>query len=192
MRENFERALKFVLAHENVYKPGHYGDYAFVIPEKVGGDAGGLTKWGIDARDHPGIDINALDYNQARSIYFDGYHLRSAWYGGEWHKCRCDELPTVLDIAVFNFAVNPGVGATGIFLQRALNALASAGLTVDGRIGPRTLGAVALVRTAPLIQAMLSQASHYYRELAEEHPRQSKFLHGWLDRVGDLGRFLLA
>jgi lysozyme family protein len=49
-----------------VFKDGHDGDFAFAIAERDPDDPGGLTKFGIDQRSHPTVDINALRLEQAK------------------------------------------------------------------------------------------------------------------------------
>ena len=54
-----------------------------------------------------------------------------------WDRMKCDDLPTGLDLCVFDFGVNAGTGRSAKYLQRMI------GTTVDGGIGPNTLRAVA-------------------------------------------------
>src|ERR1700679_343274 len=60
----------FIYPHENAYAPGHDGDPNFVITEDVPGDSGGLTKYGVDASSHPGVDIAGLTASSAELIYW--------------------------------------------------------------------------------------------------------------------------
>ncbi len=174
MRTNFNAAFLFVLAHECVFEQGHHGEYAHVICENVPGDRGGLTKFGIDQRSHPGVNIRALDFNGAREIYRMDY----------WGRCRCDELPAGYDIAVFDTAVNCGCGTAALLLQRALNR-AGAALKEDGFIGPRTLR-IAEESGARGMEWFIELREERYRAIADNNASQHKFLNGWLDRVKDL------
>jgi lysozyme family protein len=180
MRENFKTALKFVMDHECVFAKGHYGDYAYVIPENVPGDHGGLTKFGIDQASHPHINIRALDYQQAAQIYRDN----------EWTKCRCDDLPAGYDIALFDIAVNNGMGTAAKLLQKALNdAGAEPPLTVDGFIGAKTVSTAQRIGERGIAYLLQARQQRYY-DIAHRNTSQSKFLHGWLDRNRDLSRAL--
>ncbi|MBA3898487.1 MAG: peptidoglycan-binding protein [Sphingomonadaceae bacterium] len=175
MKENFKAALDFVMAHECVFATGHEGDFSRVMTEDVSGDHGGLTKFGIDQRSHPDINIRALDYLGAARIYRDG----------EWTKCRCDELPEGFDVAVFDTAVNCGVGTAALMLQRALNDEgAEPPLQEDGFIGPKTIAAAARNRGA-LMHYLALRDSHY-GDLVAENIDLRKFMRGWLNRLGDL------
>jgi len=182
MKDNFPPSLSFVLRHECVYAPGHADDLAFVICENVPGDTGGCTKFGIDAADHPGVDIRSLTLEQAAAIYRDG----------EWTACRCDDLPQGIDTAVFDCAVNNGVHTAGTLLQRSIAACGAA-IVIDGKIGPGTLGAVETICKAAkwgLINHLLEFRRQHYADIVLLHPGDGEFLHGWLNRVNDLEQFL--
>lgn len=90
MKENFLKAIEFVLKWEGVYSNRQ-------------DDPGSETKWGISKKAYPHLNIKDLTKEQAIEIYRKDY----------WNKCNCDNLPYPLDIIVFDTAVNCGV-------QRAL------------------------------------------------------------------------
>jgi lysozyme family protein len=182
MQSSFESSLKFVLGHENVYAKGHYGDYNYVECENVSGDSGGLTKFGIDQASHPHVDIKALDYAGARQIYHDE----------EWTKCRCDDLPAGLDAAVFDIAVNNGMGTSILLLQRALNKSgANPLLAEDGQIGSKTVFCAQHAERSELLEHLLSLREQRYHDIVAANPSQNKFLNGWLDRNVDLATFVI-
>ena len=182
MTYNFQRSLDFVFRHECVFAPGHDGDPGYVLPENVSGDDGGLTKFGIDAADHPGLDVALLTSGQAAAIYRDG----------EWTHCLCDQLPEGIDTAVFDCAVNNGVPVAGILLQRALGSFEFP-VAVDGEIGPATIWAAAAAHAKcgwPFTVRLLALRRQRYQDIALHNPALAKFLKGWLARVDDLERFL--
>lgn len=184
MKDNFPPSLAFVLRHECVYERGHEDDLAFVVCEDVPGDAGGCTKFGIDAADHPHLNIRDLTLEQATAIYRDG----------EWTQCRCDDLPQGIDTAVFDCAVNNGVHVAGVILQRAAQACGHP-VAVDGEVGPRTIDAVTAACQASkhsLINHLLDLRRQHYADIVLLHPGDGEFLHGWLNRVNDLESFLAA
>jgi lysozyme family protein len=94
-----------------------------------------------------------------------------------WDKVRCDELPVGVDYAVFDFAVNAGVGRAAKFLQRAVGAVD------DGVIGSGTLALVSKTTPGKLLKNFAEQKEAFYNTLAEKNPTQKKFLKGWLARV---------
>ena len=94
---NFDDAVAFVLERE--------GGLSDLI-----GDSGGLTKFGISKNNHPKIDIANLTKEQAIEIYRTDY----------WQKLHCDELPSGLDLLVFDAAVNEGSVRAAQMLQAVL------------------------------------------------------------------------
>jgi lysozyme family protein len=184
MKDNFVPSLGFVLRHECVFEKGHDNDLNFVVVEDVPGDSGGLTKFGIDAADHPGIDIRALTLEVATEMY----------RAGEWTACFCDGLPEKVDTAVFDCAVNCGCAVSAILLQRAINARGFKVVT-DGEIGQRTAAAAMAICAGSggadyMVSALLAMRRTRYENIVLAHPSDAKFLKGWLNRVDDLETFL--
>ena len=97
-----------------------------------------------------------------------------------WDKVRGDDLPTGVDYAVFDFAVNAGTGRAAKFLQRAVGAVD------DGVIGSGTLALVAKITPGKLLENFAEQKEAFYNTLAEKNPTQQKFLKGWLARVASV------
>lgn len=64
------------------------------------------TKYGIDARSHPDVDIKNLTEDQATDIYWS-----------EWVKDGCDHLPSPLDWIYFDACVNCGNYRASKFLD---------------------------------------------------------------------------
>lgn len=90
-----------------------------------------------------------------------------------WNVCHCDDLPSGVDLMVFDEGVNAGCG-------RAIRALqASVGVTQDGIIGPATLAAVAACSAVNLIGSLATNRDAFYRSL----PTFKDFGNGWLARV---------
>lgn len=173
----FEKAIQFILPHEEEFARGHWGDENFVVSENVSGDAGGLTKYGIDAASHPGIDIANL--TRARAV---------ALYHQEWLFYRIGLLPDKIAIAQFDVRVNGGYAVK--WLQRALNAQCSLTLTVDGIMGRMTITAANLCDQDAIVGFFLEERDDRYRSLVRANPNKKKFLSGWLQRDRDLRTFL--
>jgi len=68
-------------------------------------DNGGATKYGVDQRSHPSVDIKNLTADEATDIYWS-----------EWIKDGCEHLDPPLDWLFFDAAVNCGVGRAQQFL----------------------------------------------------------------------------
>jgi lysozyme family protein len=171
---DFEKALKFVLEHETEFAKGHHGDMKFAVSENVSGDSGGLTKFGIDQRSHPYLDIENLTLEHASEIYRKEY----------WDKHKCGELPWPVNAVHFDNCVNMGPGQAVKLLQRTV------GTHDDGIMGPHTkvaLMAACKVRSADVVALQIcSQKEDFYVRLVEQKPALGKFKQGWLNRTNDL------
>ena len=67
-----------------------------------------------------------------------------------WERCRCQNLPSGVDWAAFDWAVNSGPGRAAKALQRAVGAYE------DGVFGPQTLMAVMAFDVSWLILRLLT------------------------------------
>jgi hypothetical protein len=99
--DKWERSIAFVLRMEGGLStdpndPGNYVNGRFVG-----------TKYGISAASYPNLDIPNITIEQAKSIYFNDYWVRSG----------ANLLSFPLCLAVFDLAVNGGVGRA----EQALN-----------------------------------------------------------------------
>lgn len=91
----FDSFIPFILRWECVRdKRGN------VIAENDPSDPGGVTKYGIDQRSHPRVDIRSLTESQAIDIYRREY----------WRRNMIDDMPVKLGEAYFNCCVNCGAG----------------------------------------------------------------------------------
>lgn len=168
MRENLETALKHVLVHEG----------GFVNHPK---DPGGATNRGVtqrvyDAyRDRQGQSrrsVRAITAEEVADIYKRQY----------WDAIRGDDLPSGLDYAVFDYAVNSGPRRAAQDLQREL------GVAVDGVIGNVTLAEVAKVDVYDLIDRLCARRMRFLKGL--KHWRT--FGKGWTRRVTDVAEIAMA
>jgi lysozyme family protein len=162
MNSNFDKSFDKVMQSEGGY-----------VWDKD--DAGGETNlgvtigaWGayLGRAIKPG-EMKALTREQVKPFYKQMY----------WDKVKGDDLPKGVDYAVFDFAVNAGVGRATKFLQRAVGAID------DGVIGAGTLALIAKTAAKTLIDNFSKQKEDFYRGLAEKNPSQQKFLNGWLTRL---------
>lgn len=164
--KTFDEALRLVLKHE-----GGYSDNP--------ADPGGATNLGITIatlRDYRGhavskADVKTLTVAEAGAIYRKNY----------WDKVRGDDLLSGLDYAVFDFAVNSGVGRAADFLQTCLR------VDADGKIGPATLDAMRGRDVRQTIIELCDSRLAWLKRL----PTWKTFGKGWSSRVEDVrGRAL--
>ena len=138
-------------------------------------DRGGETKFGIAKNANPDLNISALTWAQANTVYFNRY----------WIPAQCDKLPGRYAVLHFDVAVNHGVKRANLFLQHAL------GVTADGSIGPITLAKVLTVDVFDLITNVSNIRKQFYLDLVVNDPSQAKYKDGWIRRCDEVESFTL-
>ena len=159
MNQNFDKCMEMLLVHEG----------GFVDGNKIG-DPGGLTNMGVTKKtwdDYYGDDI---DEEGMKNITVDD--IKPIYRTNYWERCRCQDLPSGVDWAVFDWAVNSGPGRAAKALQRAVGALE------DGAVGPQTLMAVQASQPEEIINRIAVHRDSYYRSLSTF----DKFGRGWIRR----------
>ena len=166
MKENWEDCLSHILKSE-----GGYVNH----PQ----DPGGETNLGVTRRvwqdwvkrEVADGEMRTLTPEMVAPLYKKKY----------WDAVKGDDLPSGLDLCVFDCAVNAGVSRAAKFLQR------SVGAVEDGVLGPKTLELVNSKNVTALIADFCAQREMHYKSL----PTFSTFGKGWmarLDRVEDESR----
>lgn len=162
MRENYTACLAAVLKYE-----GGYSDH----PR----DPGGATMKGItqavydDWRKKRGLPtqpVRQIAQSEVEAIYRQNY----------WDVIKGDDLPSGLDLALFDYAVNSGPNRAVKHLQAVL------GLTQDGVMGPATLAAAQ--KNPDAWKALCDRRLSFLRSLST----WSVFGAGWGNRVSDVRR----
>ena len=136
-------------------------------------DKGGETKYGISKRAYPNEDIKNLTLERAQEIYKRDY----------WNRCKCDQLPDCLSIAVFDFAVNSGTNRAIKLLQKALDVKA------DGIIGNQTIGAANRLNPRKTLDKYIDLRLSFVLNIVRKNPTQSVFLVGWTRRIERVKQF---
>ena len=137
-------------------------------------DPGGMTNLGVTRnvwrdwvnRDVDEAEMRSLTPELVTPLYKARY----------WDACKCDELPLGIDYAVFDFAVNSGVGRASKTLQEAV------GASVDGVIGKNTIAAAAKHDPSELIKLFGAKKEMFYRSLGNFRI----YGRGWLRRVAEV------
>ena len=161
MIENFKEALAHVLKYEGGY----------VNNPK---DPGGMTNLGCTKAvweeyvGHPvsEADMRALTPESVAPLYKRKY----------WDRVSGDDLPSGLDYAVFDAAINSGAGRAAKWLQEVVE------VTADGSIGSGTLAAVASMDTQDLIAKYNDKRLQFLEGL----PTFATFGKGWSRRVSEV------
>ena len=146
-------------------------------------DRGGPTKYGITQRTlrawrgqpMTAADVRQLTRDEARAIYRRQYVDAPGFA----------TLPDPLRAQVMDNAVTSGPRQAIRDLQRAIG-----GVTVDGRLGPKTRAALQRQGVAAVHARLIQARAVRIGRIVQRDPTQARFLAGWLTRItafaGDL------
>lgn len=162
MKENFDLALSHVLKSE-----GLFSDH----PD----DPGGATMKGITLAVFRNFKRNIhLTKDDLRNISDQDVHdIYKQLY---WDKIFGDNLPSGVDYATFDAAVNMGVGRASKLLQK------SVGVNPDGVIGKDTIQAVKEANSESILESFSVEKEYFYKSL----PTFGTFGKGWMNRVAEV------
>ena len=161
MKENWEQCFALVLKHEG----------GFVDHPK---DPGGMTNLGVTRtnwelylnRDVTEAEMRALTPEIVKPFYKKNY----------WDRIKGDELPSGVDYAAYDLAVNSGTGRAAKYLQQI------AGVTADGVIGPQSLKAIQKCDAEDVVDEICNMRMDFLKNLNTF----DTFGKGWTTRVNDV------
>ncbi len=157
MKNNFDKCLHMLLEHE--------GGYVNNVHDKGGMTNLGVTKRVYDkwiGRESTEQEMRDLTPDDVAPIYKKNY----------WNRVKGDSLPSGLDWACFDWAVNSGSGRPAKAVQRAV------GATQDGAIGNQTLGLIAEKDPKFIIDYVYTVRQAFYESLDD----YKHFGRGWSRR----------
>jgi lysozyme family protein len=161
MDRNFARALPLVLRHE-----GGYVDH----PKDPGGATNrGVTIATFRAYVKPGgtkDDLKRITDEQVATVYYRHY----------WAAVMAHELPSGVDYAVFDFAVNSGPARAARYLQKIV------GVAQDGKVGPKTIAAAKAMNASTIVNRLCDDRMAFLKALKT----WPTFGRGWTRRVADV------
>ena len=144
MEDNYHDSLIALLHHE-----GGYVNH----PKDPGGETNlGVTKRVYEeylGREVTSDEMKNLQPSDVKPLYKKLY----------WDRCKCDDLPSGLDWAVFDWAVNSGTGRAAKAVQKIC------GASQDGAIGPKTLALVKGQDTEYMIEEFGKIRQEFYESL---------------------------
>jgi lysozyme family protein len=161
MKENFNAVLALVVLSEGGY----------VNHSK---DPGGMTNLGCTKavwEEYVGHPVSENDMRNLTPELVAPLYKRKYW-----DKVVGDDLPSGLDYAVFDAAINSGAGRAAKWLQEIV------GVTADGSIGKRTLAAVHTMD----VQDLIAKYNDKRLQFLESLPTFSTFGKGWSRRVSEV------
>jgi lysozyme family protein len=184
----FDEAYKFTKKFE--------GGYAFDPNDKGGETYKGIARkynknWkGWDLIDklkenfpkNISISKKATIINEAFQEDKDMLELVKDFYQNDQWPLANPLLPDKIRIKVFDTGVNMGFSRANKLLQKSLNDF-GAQLTIDGKIGTKSLTAVNNYDIIKILNRYSVHQAEQYRAIAASDPTQEKFLSGWLRRA---------
>ena len=96
-----------------------------------------------------------------------------------WDRMKCDDLPSGLDLCVFDFGVNAGPGRAAKYLQTLVLTKA------DGGIGPNTLAKVNEYINKFNVKHAIDHYQNNRQKYYEELSTFKTFGKGWTRRVNE-------
>jgi len=158
MKENWDKSFAMVIKSEG----------GFVNNPK---DPGGMTNLGVTRanwqaylnRDVTESEMRALTPDIVKPFYKTMY----------WDKIKGDQLPSGVDYAAYDLAVNSGTGKAAKFLQEI------AGVAADGVIGPKSLEAINACNPEQTVEALCDMRMDFLKRLSTF----GTFGKGWSIRV---------
>jgi lysozyme family protein len=161
MNENWDNSFAAVLKHEG----------GFVNHPK---DPGGMTNLGVTKAAIEAYLGRAVDETFMRSLTPES--VKPFYKSQYWNKIKGDELPSGVDYAAYDLAVNSGVGRAAKYLQEI------AGVIADGVIGPKSIEAIKACNPEEVVEALCDMRLAFLKRL----PTFDTFGKGWLIRVADV------
>jgi lysozyme family protein len=169
MIENWDKSCDMVLAHEGGFTNDQRDSGNHLPDGRQGSTMLGCTQANWEAYVGHKVtqdDMKKLTKDDVKPLYKKNY----------WDAVSGDLLPSGLDYAAFDFAINAGPVASRKMIQRAL------GVVADGSIGPNTLKAINEADAKELIQKFSDAKTTFYKSLGNFNVYGT----GWLKRVADV------
>lgn len=161
MKQNWDACFDMVIKSEG----------GFVNNPK---DPGGMTNLGVTRsaweaylkRTVTEAEMRALTPATVKPFYKNLY----------WDRIKGDDLPSGVDYAAYDFAVNSGPSKAAKYLQEI------AGVPVDGVIGPKSLEAIQSCKADEVADAICDMRLDFLKKL----PTFATFGKGWSRRVAEV------
>jgi lysozyme family protein len=161
MQENWNDSFAAVLKHEG----------GFVNHPK---DPGGMTNLGVTRSAWESYLNRSVTEAEMRGLTPDA--VKPFYKALYWDKIKGDQLPSGVDYAAYDLAVNSGTGRAAKYLQQI------AGVTADGVIGPKSIEAIKACDPGQVVDALCGMRLDFLKRL----PTFDTFGKGWSRRVAEV------
>jgi lysozyme family protein len=158
---NWEKAFQAVLKHEG----------GFVNHPR---DPGGMTNLGVTKKVWEDFVGREVDEREMRALTPDV--VKPLYKKNYWDKIKGDQLPSGVDYAAYDLAVNSGTGRAAKYLQQI------AGVHADGVIGPKSMEAILACDPVETVDAICDMRLDFLQRL----PTWNTFGKGWGRRVEEV------
>ena len=145
MKDNFNKCLEMLLHHEG----------GFVNHPK---DPGGVTNLGVTKRVYEQWVGRRVSEQVMRDLTVED--VAPIYKKKYWDRIKGDDLPSGIDWAAFDWAVNSGTGRAAKAVQKVVGAVR------DGAIGPKTLALVSKQDPKYMIQEIGKIRQEFYENLS--------------------------
>ena len=145
MKDNFNKCLEMLLHHEG----------GFVNHPK---DPGGVTNLGVTKRVYEQWVGHRVSEQVMRDLTVED--VAPIYKKKYWDRIKGDDLPSGIDWAAFDWAVNSGTGRAAKAVQKVVGAVR------DGAIGPKTLALVSKQDPKYMIQEIGKIRQEFYENLS--------------------------
>jgi lysozyme family protein len=169
MLSNWDKSCDMVLAHEGGFTNDQRDSGNHLSDGRAGSTMLGCTQANWEAYVGHQVtwdDMKKLTKDDVKPLYKKNY----------WDAVKGDDLPSGVDYAAFDFAINAGPAASRKMIQRAL------GVTADGAFGPMTMAAIKAADAKELMHKFSEAKTNFYKSLSNFNVYGT----GWLRRVADV------
>ena len=162
-------------------------------------DSGKETYRGISRRFHPEwkgwkiVDLyKPLKTNQIiKSTSLENEIIK--FYDDNYYKAvKGDEIKDdMIRAHIFDMAINAGIKTSIKILQKSISDVYDIKIDVDGIIGKVTLSYTNNDdKLEDLRKQIIIERENYYKSIVKQHPKNLKFLDGWLTRIKNTSNFV--
>ena len=161
MKENWDSCFNMVMKNEGGFVNNSH-------------DPGGMTNLGVTKAAIEAYLGRTVDETFMRSLTPDS--VKPFYKSQYWNKIKGDDLPSGVDYAAYDLAVNSGTGRAAKYLQEI------AGVFADGVIGPKSLEAIKSCDPEQTVDALCDMRLDFLKRL----PTFETFGKGWSCRVAEV------